>query len=648
MDDARTRLAELVRRLDAFMSEPTLIQLTNAIKDVRLSLNDVAAYVKESSRTYHRAMVVRREHYELLVLTWLPGQGSVPHDHSGSVSAMVVLEGEAVETSWRISDDGYVDQEFETVIGKGELTAWQDAGVHSVRNNLPDKTLVTVHVYSPLLEEFRRFNARPNNERVDVVNRPAQPTVVVVGGGFSGSMTAAQLLNQANLSRFPLHVILVERQGAIGEGVAYSTREPIHLLNVPAGKMSAWPEKPLDFLNWIRSRYGLHSVGDFVRRQWYGEYVRATLLKAANEPGATAKLTVLFDEVRRISKRPDNGWMVSFAKSISAASDAVVIAIGHRPPTDPIGRKWSGKKFRFIADPWQPFVANSILPDEPVVILGSSLTAIDTILSLANSPRTAPITLISRRGLIPQVHASHPIPATNLDEMMQHLFQQPFTINKLTKCVRDQIDLVTSSGGDWRSVIDGLRPHTAKIWRALPDIQRRRFLSHLRSFWEVHRHRTAVAVADRFESLKEQGLVKIVAGRVSAAQADENGVQMFVRERGDDRAIEIQTSWVINCTGPSASNSSESNPVIGSLLVHDLIQPDLLALGLKTNDDGIAYNAQNELTSNLYIAGTLRKPNSWESTAVPELRVQAAEIADSILSSFHPELSVNTGSSWSI
>ncbi len=113
MDELTGPLADLVRRLDEFRGGLSLINITRALNAAKLSASDVAAYVQQTPRFYHRQSVVCREHYELVVLTWLPGQGSSPHDHAGAVSAMQVLDGEAIEGCWRVAPDGYVDLEYE-------------------------------------------------------------------------------------------------------------------------------------------------------------------------------------------------------------------------------------------------------------------------------------------------------------------------------------------------------------------------------------------------------------------------------------------------------------------------------------------------------------------------------------------------------
>src|SRR5262249_45961062 len=158
-----------------------------------------------------------------------------------------------------------------------------------------------------------------------------------------------------------------------------------HFLNVPAGRMSAWPDQPDDFVRWAERRYGRVAHSDYLPRQWYGEYVRESLLAAARENEQSADLSVIFDEVRRVARHPAGGWMIHLGRGDSLRAEAVVLAVGHRPPSDPIGRKWNGPRTRFIADPWRPFAMNPVVADEPVAVLGSGLTAVDAVLSLTDA-----------------------------------------------------------------------------------------------------------------------------------------------------------------------------------------------------------------------------------------------------------------------
>src|ERR1700761_6023692 len=79
--------------------------------------------------------------------------------------------------------------------------------------------------------------------------------VVVVGGGFSGTLVAVHLLRQSN----NVEVDIVDER-LPGRGLAYSTSCDAHLLNVPAIRMSAFGSEPLHFLEWLPA-HGVPAAG---------------------------------------------------------------------------------------------------------------------------------------------------------------------------------------------------------------------------------------------------------------------------------------------------------------------------------------------------------------------------------------------------
>ena len=622
MTEPTGKLRDLIDHLDRLGPAPSLVDLTRTLKAADLTAADVAAYVKPNPHGYNRGGVAVRDAYELLVMTWTPGQAIPPHDHGGSICAMQTVVGRAVERNYFVAADGYVDPEYDTAVEAGEVIAGHDAAVHAILNEAGSgQTLVTVHVYAPPLKELRRFVPRPprSAEPADAV-AAAVPTVVVVGGGFSGAMTAAQVLRQA--AGAPVRVVLAERRGAVGEGVAYSARDACLRLNVPAGRMSAWPDDPDDFVRWATRHYGPVRPDEFLPRQWFGEYVRDTLLRTARGCGPEAELSIVLDEVRRVARMPDGGWMVTLGRGGPVRADAVVLAVGHRPPSDPLRSVWTGPRARFIGDPWRPMALHAVGPDDPVVVLGTGLTAVDVVTSLFARPRTGPVTMVSRRGLKPQAHADRPTPPVDMAGL-----RDVRTTRELVRRVR----AAAATAADWRSVIDGLRPHTAAIWQQLPVAERRRFLSHVRQFWEVHRHRTPAAVGDAFDQLTRAGRVVVRPGRITRAAAGDAAVDLTVCCRGDGTPADLAAAWVINCTGPTPSNTADSNPAVGSLLIHDHLCPDDLHLGLRTGSDGVALRSDGSAIGDLFVVGTLRKPDLWESTAVPELRAQAAATAGRVV-----------------
>jgi uncharacterized NAD(P)/FAD-binding protein YdhS/predicted metal-dependent enzyme (double-stranded beta helix superfamily) len=611
-------LSRLVAELDSLGSNLSLASIAGLLTSAKLTPRDVQEFIHPNPRHYHRAHVVRRANYELLVMTWLPGQASPPHDHTGSVCALQVVQGEAIEADYSIAPDGCVHWEYESTIGPGRVSAGQDAGIHTIRNPSASETLVTVHVYAPPLADFRRFIAR-TEPHADAA--PPPDTVAIIGGGFSGAMTAANLLKHDAARR----VVLIERRGTVGEGLAYGTRDDAHLLNVPAARMSAWPDQPNHFLDWARQQNPDVRPGDFLPRMQYGDYVRETLQKTGTDH--PDRLDIRLDEVRRVMRHPAGGWMVHLSRGSSLRARAVILAIGHRPPNDPLAGIWDGPRERFLADPWRPYALNVIEPHERVGILGSGLTAVDTVLSLTEEPRTGPITFLSRSGLLPHSHSRTPVAPWDAAPLVQSILAQPASIRQLSRAVHREARRMLQTGGDWRSVIDGLRPHTATLWQHLPNREKQRFISRIRPFWEIHRHRMAPHIADRIVELIGQETLRRLTAVIRRATGSRDQVTVEIQERGCPATRSMTFDWIINCTGPAPSNFAESNPVIGSLLIHGWISRDELSLGLRTDAVGRAIGPNGQTLPDLLIVGTLRKPLLWESTAVPELRGQAEAAA---------------------
>jgi len=623
----------LVGQLDArnsVIDEPTACQL---LTQACLGEKEVARYVEPRSGSYARRSVVRREFYELLVLTWMPGQGSVAHDHSGSLCGLKVLQGNLTEQLYESGPDGQVRPTFLCHLAAGEIIVDPGLVVHSLANPAgSDQLLVTVHIYSPPLPEVRRY-AVADKPAAQVFLKPVPPeapVIVIIGGGFTGTMTLANLLRHTQISPAPLHIILVDRQPAPGEGIAYRTNDPRHLLNVPVEKMSAWPDRPDDFLNFARASDPAVKLGDFLPRKLYGRYVRQTLLQLAQSAPDHISIEMVRDDAMSLTPAvPAPGWVVGTVGGRALRADLAIIALGHRPPAEEFIRRWKGPRNRFVADPWAALVLSQIGPDEPVLVLGSGLTAVDAILTLDRSDRTAAVTVVSRRGLLPHPHARAPKPADDVSSLVARWLDpsQRSKVREMLRALRDLSERVAEAGVDWRQVIDGLRPSIARIWERLSVAERARFLRHVRPFWEIHRHRMAPAVAEKLAQLRARKILDASAGALVFAEADADGINVTLSCRGSAVLRKVRVSWIINCTGPGVHHRRSTHPILRSVIEAGVLCEDPLGLGLRTDAEGRACDGMGEVHTNLFIAGTLRKSTLWESTAVPELRQQAAQAA---------------------
>jgi uncharacterized NAD(P)/FAD-binding protein YdhS/predicted metal-dependent enzyme (double-stranded beta helix superfamily) len=583
---------------------------------------------------YSRQRVARTEFFEILVAAWLPGQSTGAHDHAGSASAFKILSGTAQETLYARAPDSMVDPIGTRDWHEGEVGL--DAGdvIHAVRNACAaGKLLVSVHVYALPLRQLRRFTVRPEGwpAAAAVPRRRAAGalTVVIVGGGFSGAMVAAHLLRRTVQSSRSLHVVVIDRQSSIAEGSAYRTVDASHLLNVRACNMSAWSDRPDDFLQWARRRDPAVGPDSFLPRAIYGEYLRETLCQALAQTGFQSSFEIRADEVDTIERCSAGGWRVHCAQRAAIEADVVVLATGHRPVVDPLKGCWSGARTRYIEDPWGSGALSSIEPDETVCLLGTGLTAVDTLLSLLRQTRTGRIMALSRRGVMPAVHAPIALPAIDPREWLERLLHRgdPLTARAVGAAIRRAVVEAERTGQDWRQIIDGLRPHNSRIARALPRAEMSRFLRHARPFWEAMRHRMAPAVAERVTVAAAAGLFSTAAARVLSARGALDRVTMTIRRRGEPVLETVHYDWIVNCTGPGCGRGVGVPAVIEGLIKAGHVEEDALGLGVRTTPEGRAV-ARGRVVDDLLVVGSLRKPDQWESTAVPELRVQAARAAD--------------------
>jgi uncharacterized NAD(P)/FAD-binding protein YdhS len=421
-----------------------------------------------------------------------------------------------------------------------------------------------------------------------------------------------------------VRVALLEREARAGPGLAYSTSHSSHLLNVPVERMSAFPEDPEHFLRWMRRVEPGTAPGDFVPRQRYGQYLEWLLRECRRSAAPGVVLELLRGEAVGLSQEGDT-VRVALAQGPSLEARGVVLALGNAQPADlPVEDGGLFASPKYVRSPWARGALEGIEPHHSVLLVGTGLTMVDTVLSLAERNHEGRIHALSRHGLLPQVHR----PGVRASPPPE--FSEPRSLRSLFQTLRRDIEGLPE-GADWRSVVDGLRPVTASLWRGLPVPAQRRFLRHARTLWDVHRHRMAPSVADMLEQLRRAGVLHLHAGRLRGFQLlDEGWVEARARPRGVVFEASFRVQHVINCTGPDCS-LERGHPLLRALLESGLARRDALGLGLATDERGALLDAEGRASEVLSTLGPLRRGELWESTAVPEIRAQASELAQRLL-----------------
>ncbi len=452
--------------------------------------------------------------------------------------------------------------------------------------------------------------------------------IAIIGAGFSGTATAAQLLRRHG--DLPLDILLINRHPGLGRGVAYGTHSPAHLLNVPAGRMSLYPDDDDDFLRYARTREAEITGGSFVHRGLYGDYLAARLEEAARK-ATRATLSSRTAEVTGLHLGAEGGRLrLTLADDSSLDVDRVVLASGNPPPADPplVDAGFFADP-AYVRDPWAPGALDAVDPGRPVLLIGTGLTMLDVGLELVRRGFPDHLFALSRRGLTPQAHRPKPGAPLEPRVVMDLLRNGPANIRRYLKVIRLCVAELGEQGIDWRDVIAALRPFTAELWQRLAPAERGRFLRHVQAYWDTHRHRTAPEPHGEFQRLQRDGTLVVKAGRLTAlTRIGASRIQVCWRPRRSARDAQTEVGTVINCTGPQSRIQSLHDPLFQSLLRQGLLVPDPLGLGVQADAVGALLDRAGKPSKALFYSGPLLKARDWECTAVPELRLAALRLAD--------------------
>lgn len=417
-------------------------------------------------------------------------------------------------------------------------------------------------------------------------------SVLIVGGGASGTLLAIRLLGDP---AGDFDVTLIDPAPAPGRGLAYSATDDNHVLNVVPHRMSAHPYDPAHFWRWLVAAGRLDGTDPFVfvPRRHYGDYLEATLARAASR--APGRLTIVRGAVTAL--RPvAAGIEADLATGRTLAADVAVLATGHGnygvPPSDaPDGR--------------------------PVLILGTGLGMVDQWLTLAARP-PGPIVALSRHGLVPAAH--RPVPPLALDAA-----DVPFgaAMRDLSRWFRR----LAADAPDWRSAVDSLRPYMQRLWHSVTPATRARFLRHARAHWDVRRHRLAPPIAARLDGAIASGALRIVAGTPLGVRPQGGRQTVIYRPRGGTAAESIEVADVVDCRGlPHDWNKAPQN-LAGDLVATGIARPDPLRLGLDVTSDCELIAAGGNVHPGLYAIGPLTRGTFFEIEAVPDIRAQCDRLA---------------------
>ncbi|WP_327691950.1 FAD/NAD(P)-binding protein [Streptomyces sp. NBC_00461] len=447
-------------------------------------------------------------------------------------------------------------------------------------------------------------------------------TVAVVGAGAAGTLTAVQLCETATRRRTPLDLVLLDPSPEAGRGTAYTTRDPRHRLNVPAGGMSCYPDDPGHFTRWL-CQHGEPTVtaADFATRYRYGAYLADTLAQAIVRAQGTVSVRRLRTRAESCTDTPDGRVDLHLADGGHLTAHSAVLATGPAAPSAGWAPPALRTSTRFVAAPWSTGALDGPRSDTAdVLLVGTGLTAVDLALTLDRPGRT--VHALSRSGLLPQPHALTPAgpmsPPEDLDDT---------SLDRLRRAVYRHISRSVRTHGDWRPALDSLRPHTTRLWHSLTPEDRAEFVAREGALWNTHRHRMAPATAESVSRARTARRLSVHRGTVTDAVEHDGSLAVTL---SNGRTLHV--GWVIDCTGPGRRFD---DPLWRSLLTSGAAAPGPLGMGVATRD-GRLLDAEGRAGRPLFTLGAPRRGELWETTAIPEIRVQAAALARQLLAPLRP------------
>ena len=447
--------------------------------------------------------------------------------------------------------------------------------------------------------------------------------VVIIGGGFSGAATAIAL---QGLAPEGVRITLLEPRPTPGAGVAYSTTEPTHRINVPAARMQLAGDEEGAFDRWYRGQPAFYddpaALRDdgavFPQRGQFGLYVAGRFADAARASGG--RLVHLQESAAAF----ENGEVVTDSgRRLSA--DLLVLAVSHPPPSIPgLVRPWQAHP-GLIANPWQTKKLSAIAPDAAVAIIGTGLTMADTVATLTRLGHRGPITAFSRRGLLSRDNLSGEKVEWPGEYLTGNLRQR-------LRRIRADVAAAAEQGLGWQVVLDAVRNQGQQIWQGLSIADRLRFLRHLRSYWDVHRYRVAPQVSDVLNQRREAGSLRVLAARLAALAADGDRLRLTLDvRRGGQETLEV--GHLILTTGPAHAGLIDGHPFLRDLAERDLIRADALDLGIDVDAHSRATGLHRDDAPPIFVAGPAARGYFGELMGLPQVADHAAAVAAEALAS---------------
>jgi len=391
--------------------------------------------------------------------------------------------------------------------------------------------------------------------------------IVIIGFGFSGLAFLASFVKNCTASSIT-DIDIFEKSDNLARGLAYSTNDLDHLLNVPAYKMSIFEDTPDDLMQWFLQNGYNYDKNAFIPRLIYGQYLESVFndtLNLAKRKNIT--INIYHKEIKNIEK-VNNGFII-----FETFYNKVIYTCGN-----------FAKQIPNTISCFHEKAITSIMSKD-VMIFGTGLSMIDVCLTLNKNIHIKNITAISRNAKLQSIHKP---------EYFDIKIDPTITLNdvknlKLSDIIH-KFRISLNKHEDWRIGFDSIRPISQNLWMGLDMKDKKKFLTKILSFYSKCRHRIPPMQMGVINRMLENGKLKIMKGNYKD----------FIK-------LEIPK---INCLGIEMNVKKIQNELLHNLISNNILKIHETNFGISSN------------ITNFHVISPLLIGELGEIIAVPELRKQ--------------------------
>lgn len=466
-------------------------------------------------------------------------------------------------------------------------------------------------------------------------------TIGIIGGGACGVATFAELMVQLKIAgkHKSTNILIIERSSEVGLGLAFSTDQPGHLLNTQADLMGIHSFEPDHFAIWLEKngdriksevKGGNPLPESHTTRRLYGNYIQEQFryyLSEAQKMGLNVE--IIHDEATDLIP-DDDRWQIKLAKAENRVADQVILVPGTPKPNNFQEFASLDSYFGF---PWpsEPII-NGIPKEADVCVLGSSLSAIDAIMTLVDSGHEGTIRLFSLDGLMPRVQPNEEseykrkfLTLSSIHRIRRTAWRQP-TIKELFRLFQLEVENYVGHPIDWKAterkgipaeqlleediriaqeggdafinILYDMRYESSQIWDWLSVSEKQRFKQWLGPYWTVTRYGMPLVNAHRLSELFKKKKLEVNSPMNNVSYDTEK--KKFILQYGDGKKHEGE--YLINATGPAKNVEEMKSALLQNLLKSGVIEPHPVG-GIKVDPDYMEVISSKTPHKNLYAAG---------------------------------------------